>query len=115
MSAITTLPKLARVLGMMGSSSDNEVLIAARTAEAIRRQMGMTWPELLAGQRQPERRPPPHDDWRVIVDQCLARPEALGPWEQRFLRSLRAFPRLSPKQAACLARIAEHVLGEETK
>lgn len=111
MSAITTLPRLAKVLGLLGSNSDSEALVAARTAEAIRRQMGATWDELLVAQHRPEPQPSSHD-WRVIVAQCLARPAALSPWEAKFLRNLRDFPRLSPKQAAVLHRIAERVLAE---
>jgi hypothetical protein len=35
----------------------------------------------------------------------------LSPWEVEFLRGLPRFPYLSAKQEACLARIAERVLG----
>ncbi len=37
MNAVAALPKLAAVLGVMGSDHDGEALAAARTAERIRR------------------------------------------------------------------------------
>jgi hypothetical protein len=39
--------RLAKVLGMLGSSHDGEVVNAARQAEEIRRRLGRTWEELL--------------------------------------------------------------------
>lgn len=38
---------LVRVLGMLGSSHDNEALVAARKAEDIRRRLGLTWDDLI--------------------------------------------------------------------
>ena len=38
---------LARALGMMGSDHDNEVVIAARKVEEMRKKLGRTWPQLL--------------------------------------------------------------------
>jgi hypothetical protein len=39
--------KLAKMLGMLGSSSDNEVLAAARQIEALRQRLGVNWADLL--------------------------------------------------------------------
>ena len=39
---------LAKVLGMLGSDHDGEVLAAARQAERMRKETGRTWDELLA-------------------------------------------------------------------
>jgi len=41
--------KLAKVLGMMGSAHDGEVLTAAKTAEALVREAGLTWFDLVGG------------------------------------------------------------------
>jgi hypothetical protein len=41
--------QLKKVLGMLGSDHDGEVLTAARQAEAIRRKLKLTWDELLTG------------------------------------------------------------------
>ena len=43
------LTKLSRVLGMMGSEHDGEVLNAARVAERMRRDMNKSWAVLLSG------------------------------------------------------------------
>lgn len=43
------LTRLSRVLGMMGSQHDGEVLNAARMAEKIRREMDRSWTSLLTG------------------------------------------------------------------
>jgi hypothetical protein len=40
--------KLAKVLGMLAFAHDAEVLVAARQAERLRRELGVTWKELLA-------------------------------------------------------------------
>ncbi len=41
-------PKLARVLGMLGSSHDGEVLNAARIAERMVREAGLSWDQVVA-------------------------------------------------------------------
>lgn len=42
-----TLTRLSRVLGMMGSEHDGEVLNAARMAERLRRELNKSWQSLL--------------------------------------------------------------------
>jgi len=39
--------KLAKVLGMLGSSHDGEALAAARTADSLIRETGLTWQRVL--------------------------------------------------------------------
>ena len=39
---------LAKVLGMLGSTSDGEVMVAARQAERLRLETGLNWAELIA-------------------------------------------------------------------
>jgi hypothetical protein len=41
------MAKLAKILGMLGSDADGEVLAAARRAEKLRCQMDITWDRLL--------------------------------------------------------------------
>ena len=96
---------------MMGSAFDAEVLAAARLADRLVRNRGLTWHDLLsatANDRQLPQRPPP---LRVTVAECLRRPGSLRPWERGFLESLEGFARLSEKQRDCLDLIAERVLG----
>jgi hypothetical protein len=47
---------LVRVLGMLGSSSDNEVLVAGRKAEALRQRLGLTWDDLIVAAAEGQRR-----------------------------------------------------------
>ena len=48
-AAVATIDreKLARILGMMGSSHDGEVLAAARAAEQLRSSAGLMWSDIL--------------------------------------------------------------------
>lgn len=39
--------RLAKILGMLGSEHDGEVLAAARQLEALRRKRGMTWGQMI--------------------------------------------------------------------
>lgn len=43
------LAKMAKILAMLGSSHEGEVLNAARKAEDLRRRLGVTWDALLGG------------------------------------------------------------------
>ena len=47
---------LVRVLGLLGSSNDHEVLVAARKAEEIRSRLGLTWDDLIAAAAEWQRR-----------------------------------------------------------
>jgi hypothetical protein len=39
--------RLVKILGMLGSNQDGEVLNAAHAAECLRRRLGMTWAQLI--------------------------------------------------------------------
>jgi hypothetical protein len=86
--------KLARVLGMLGSEHDGEVIAAARQAERIRCDAGMTWGQILT--------PVPV----LVDDHDAANDDLLTPWEQGFLSSLRrqTYP-MTPRQREVLDRI----------
>jgi hypothetical protein len=104
--------KLAAVLGMIGSAHDGEALNAARLADRLVRQTGLTWRDILS--EPPGQLPTPRlpMSWRDTVSACLRRPAHLSAWEAQFLRSLARFPRLSARQTACLRSIADRVLAE---
>ena len=50
---------------------------------------------------------PPAPGWRDLCDECMRHP--LRSWEAEFVRSLRGFPRISPKQRDVLHGIAERL------
>lgn len=120
MSAVSSRQKLAACLAMLGSSFDGEVLAAARAAERLRREAGVSWREIVdppASQPlpPPPKREPPRADWRDTVAQCLRQRGSLRPWEVGFLENLPNFARLSAKQSNCLNGIAQRVLRERAR
>jgi hypothetical protein len=108
--------KLAKVLGMLGSDHDGEVVTAGRRAHAMVKGAGLTWPEVigpgLSSKPEPSR---PGRRWREAGSAsdraalCLQWSEVLTAWETDFCRSLVCRRRISPKQTAVLARVAHKV------
>jgi hypothetical protein len=98
--------RLAAVLGMLGSEHPGEVVNAARQAERLRREAGVTWREIVLPALPPP--PPAEMSFAEAIRFVLACPEALTSWECDFLRSLRVqkYP-LSDKQIAVLARLVD--------
>jgi hypothetical protein len=105
----TDLTRLAKLLGMLGSIHPGERDAAGLAAHRFVHERGLTWPEILCPPDAPALRAA-CATWRDVVDACLCRPADLSPWEFEFLRGLPRFPHLSPKQSACLSRIADRVL-----
>jgi hypothetical protein len=48
-SSSSGLTLLSKILGMMGSSHDGEVLAAAKRAESYRAQLGISWEQIICG------------------------------------------------------------------
>jgi hypothetical protein len=99
--------KLVKLLGMLGSDHDGEVINAGRAASRLVRKLGLTMDEIVAPDLAlpPPPPPPPPTDWRELVFELLERPHALSSWEESFLRSLLKFRQLSSKQMRVLADI----------
>ena len=100
--------RLAKLLGMMGSAHDGEVVNAARAADRLVRDSGLRWPDIAmsAPPRGSNGNGPGFDP----ITFCLARPWSLTDWEEGFLRSIaRQHRRLSTKQWGVLARIVAKV------
>jgi hypothetical protein len=98
--------KLARVLGMLGSSHDGEIAAAGRAADALVRQAGLTWPDVL--------RPPhpalPAATGNDAVGFCLRHGDALTDWERHFLMSLkRQRYAVTAKQREVVDQIVEKI------
>ena len=105
----TELTKLSAILGMLGSAHAGERDAAGLAADRFVRERGLTWHQILCPPT--ERSRGACVTWRDVVGACLRHPGDLSTWEADFLRGLPRFPRLSPKQATCLNRIADRVLG----
>jgi hypothetical protein len=82
MTAALDRDRLAKVLSLLASPSDGEVLAAGRTAVALLQQAGTTWAALLA---------PPHSDrLAAMPDSALLKAaEAVADgWDREFVQSL---------------------------
>jgi hypothetical protein len=127
--------KLARLLGMLGSSHDGEALTAARLAQRLLATANVTWVELIAvpaaptpaeidlarveqlerdayergrkaGLAERQEQPSSYPAW---ADHCLQQcARLLTPWESQFLGNFIAqrWAAPTPKQHAVFVRIA---------
>jgi hypothetical protein len=101
--------RLARLLGMLGSDHDGEVLNAARLADRLVRSAGATWHDVV----RPPAMPAPTDDdplrrFPSCVAACifvLKRRDLLTEWERAFVPSVAECRRPSPKQNAVLRKL----------
>jgi hypothetical protein len=90
--------KLAKLLGMFSSSHDGEVVNAARLVEKMRRDTGLSWPQILAEG---------DDGFDAAIAPLLDHLNLLSAWEREFVISIagRSERELSPKQRAVLQRL----------
>jgi len=99
MNAQLDRERLAKVLGMLGSEHDGEVIIAARHADALVRRAGLTWRDVVTptdGQPQLD-----YVGFGVAneIRFCLLHRHRLTAWEQTFLTGVRnQTAPLSPRQ-----------------
>ena len=102
------LDKLAKVCARFGSNFDGERSTAAKLADQMVREAGLTWPDMIA-LRPPTRR----RSWREpnhissAVDMCLAFPIPLTEWERGFAASVASCARFTAKQKAVMERIID--------
>src|SRR5947209_18925415 len=105
MSVTVHRDKLARVLGLLGSNHDGEVLAAARQAERLRAEAGLTWADIVIP-RLPA--PSQRRNSSTVVETIaflLDHEDVLTEWERDFARSIqRARYQLSSKQIEVLQR-----------
>jgi hypothetical protein len=108
MNAPLNRERLAKLLGMLGSEHDGEVVTAARHADALVRRAGLTWPDVVAANdAQPEL-----DNVGFGVANeirfCLLHRDRLTEWERSFLASIRhQTAPLSARQHNSLNRIVD--------
>jgi hypothetical protein len=105
------LDKLAKILGLLGSAHDGEILAAGRRAHMLIANSGWTWPELLGA-------PSAVEDCRAarqMAEACLESKSLFEDYEAKFLTNilpqLRRGRRLSEKQLSWLCRLHERVGG----
>jgi hypothetical protein len=98
--------RLAKLLGMMGSVHDGEVVAAARQAERLRSDAGLTWRDIVLPAL-----PAPGPQPATVADAIaflLQYADALTDWEHDFVRSVAAqrYP-FSAKQMEVLRRLVD--------
>ena len=101
--------RLAKLLGMLGSAHNGEVVAAARKAERLRAAAGLTWRDI----RHPALPPPRRQNLGSVADAIafvLQHQTELCEWERGFAESIkRARYGLSEKQIEILQRLVEKV------
>ena len=108
--------RLAKLLGMMGSAHDGEVVAAARQAERMRAEAGLTWQQIMVPTLPP---PPKRQNTGTVgeaVEFLLDRQDLLTEWERDFVGDIgRAKYRLSDKQLTILDRLLEKARRAEAR
>ena len=107
--------RLVKLLGLLGSDFDGEIVAAARQAERLRADAGLTWREIVLPALSPPR---PQQraamSFTEAVRFVLDHEDALTAWESDFGRSIqRQNSPLSPKQISILERLVEKVRRAE--
>ena len=98
--------RLAKLCGMFGSHHNGEVSNAARMADTLVRELGLTWRDVI------QMPPPAIDDWRAAARFCVANARRLRPREIEFLTSLAQWDGdLTPKQQQWLDNIVARLRG----
>lgn len=77
--------RLAKLLGMLGSSHDGEILAAARAAEKYRREAGITWFQILSASEDGDE---DDDEAKQMIDFIVKHAKILTEWERKFMISI---------------------------
>jgi hypothetical protein len=109
--------RLSKLLGMLGSAHEGEVVAAARQAERLRAEAGLTWTEIVIPRLPPPARQRRHvETIAEAVEFLLGLLHVLTEWERNFVRSVgRLKSPLSAKQIEVLERLVEKARGAEAR
>ncbi len=109
---LTNTAKLAKLLGMLGSAHDGEVVNAARKAHELLRNSGATWCEVI-GARDSERDAVHQIPHHAVAMELLKSARMLTPFEREFLRGIMAFQKFTDKQEITLETIREKIANSK--
>jgi hypothetical protein len=120
MSLVEITPRLKKLILMLSSGADGEIVNAARLINTTLRDAGADWHDLVAGLLAPakaatksardKRDKNDRDDWHMQREFCLQHPHLLRPREHEFLVSLGSWRnRLTGKQSDWLSAIYERL------
>jgi hypothetical protein len=101
-------PQLGKLVLLLSSSHDGEVVAAARAIDRVLKSNGRDWHDLAQALCPPDR-----SDWQRMAHYCHRRRHQLGSWEAEFIRSMLHWPREpSEKQQDLLASIFARLCSE---
>ncbi len=106
--------RLAKILGLLGSSHAGERASAAAKADALVRSAGLTWRDVVMPSPSIAPQLEGCSSWRLLAAECYAQQDSLSPREFKFVGALltwRAEP--SPKHLAWLTAIHARLHGAE--
>lgn len=96
------VPQLAKLIPLLASNHDGEVVATARAIERVLRNAGHDWHDLadvIVAQSAPPLPPPPDDDWRGLAKYCADRAPLLNDRDLDFVVTLARYDRNpSPRQ-----------------
>ncbi len=95
----TAATLVVKLCGLFSSSHDGERASAAAKADAIIRQHGLAWSDVI--------RPAPSHEAMIRI--CIDNNDTLTDWEREFLRGIAGQAALSEKQQAVLDRLYQKV------
>ena len=104
--------RLAKLLGMMGSEHDGEVINAARQADKLVKTASLTWRDVVspaADVKLVEVRVAYTPTERELIEEILAAHEPLDQRESTFLRDMLRRTRFTPGQTRWIKMIAVKV------
>ncbi len=106
--------RLAALLGMLGSADDGERVNASLKVDNFLRSVGLTWRDVLALERDRDAHDDPLDDYDQddIADKlnaCFEHIDDLKTWDANFVRSVRRYEHLTPRQCKVVVRIFENL------
>lgn len=94
--------RLSRVLALLDSPVEGERHAALAAATRVLASKGIAWRELLDVDDTPD-----PDEARALLSRLLQRLDALDDWQRRFVVDVARFSRLSPRQRAKVAELAQ--------
>ncbi len=103
--------QLSKILGLLGSHHDGEILAAAKQAHRVVSGAGLTWEDIFRPML-----PAPRRHWQDDINliEALLKQSTLTAWERNFVSSLATWAQrrsLTEKQRAVLAEIYQRVFG----
>jgi hypothetical protein len=109
------LDRLTKLCGLFSSNHPAEIAEAAKKADLLLRERGLTWPDVLGVPRIASMDGNGADDlggfydWRSAIQWLLDRRDQLTEWECEFCEKVSGWHSISPKQRVVVAGMLERL------